>query len=269
MLRTAVLIALLTVMMWGIEVYKVYLSDDATRDPKTGEYNLKTVSDRFSPDTPRLQVAGMYRNATVGEEVQVIWIAEDAISTPNYTIVTSKMNTSTNAGVLNGTFTKGKGPLPVGKYRIDIVGANGKMLAQKAFWIEKPRAGIVTDQATPAKVTEIVVARSLKLDAKGIVKPIGVATRFSKIGNAISMAANFDHFKLGTVASIQWYAEKLEGKKPNMFLLEDKVNITRRSGTIRDTLTWRGIPALPNGTYRVEIRYGGKVLAAKQFEIAN
>ncbi len=91
------------------------------------------VTDKFKPESPEINAVAVLENVSPGMRLKGIWVAVDAIATPNYeidsTIITIKESGEARA---HFSISKPNGGWPLGNYRLDFY-INDKLSTNAQF----------------------------------------------------------------------------------------------------------------------------------------
>jgi len=123
------------------------------------------VTETFAPESPEIHVLARLENAKAGTEVRGVWIAVDAVSTPNYEIDSSEAELRKEMqDAAHFSMTRPQKGWPVGNYRFDLY-LDGKMAGSLRFSVKGPSSSVVSSPgASPAQVSSAVPAIPLQLD---------------------------------------------------------------------------------------------------------
>lgn len=94
------------------------------------------ITGTFEPDSPEIHVIATLENAEAATKVKGVWIAVDAISTPNYEIDSSEIELRKGAeGVAHFSISKPQKGWPIGEYRFDLY-LDGKIAGSLSFFVK-------------------------------------------------------------------------------------------------------------------------------------
>jgi hypothetical protein len=95
------------------------------------------ITDRFTPESPKIHVVARVKNTKVGAKARAVWVAIDAIATPNYEINSTELLLD-REGTANLHFLI-KRPdqgWPPGRYKMDLF-LDGKLAGSAPFTVGK------------------------------------------------------------------------------------------------------------------------------------
>ena len=78
------------------------------------------ISDTFSTDIPAIHAVVVFSGATAGDKVKGVWVAVDAIETPNYEIASTTLDLKEGEARAHFKLTRPNNGWPVGNYKLYI-----------------------------------------------------------------------------------------------------------------------------------------------------
>jgi len=268
-MQKLVLLLLLTAMSYGIEISEIITAKEAVTKKGEDGYTIHGITDTFSPNASKIYALVKYRDAKANMPIMVSFVAVDAISVPNYRIADVNIKAPLPEGVVRASLTRGKGPFPSGKYRVDVYADNQKV-GSKAFSVGEASGsqssvslGSEQKRTIPA-IGQILFASKVHIDDKGMSVPEGISDHFSPDQHNITMVATYSNAKAKDIFTIRWIAVNA-GTMHHKIFFEEKLTAELPKGALQDEMAnpddW------PTGDYRVEIYFGQKRLGGKDFRI--
>lgn len=125
------------------------------------------ITDRFTPMSPKIHVVARVKNTKAGTKTRGVWIAVDAIATPNYEINSTELVLD-QEGTANLHFQikKPDQGWPPGKYKMDLF-INGKLVGSAPFTVGKGAPPGPSGEVAPTGPSQ---AAAVKMDLGAVKK---------------------------------------------------------------------------------------------------
>ena len=215
-------------------------------------------TDRFSSQTPVIVMTFDFSESEK-KPITVRWIAQDAVSIPDYVIAAYTVNVDTAKGHAFAYLEKGPKPWPAGKYRVELV-QEGNVLASRRFVIEGKHPSTDTNATLPT----LLMAQNVRVQGDKLI-PEGVNNRFNASVHLLYALFSYKDKNIGDTVRFEWYYLGEKGKKAPEILAVIEGKLDAPNGTIPGHISldrdW------PKGIYLVKVFINGKEKAGTRYEI--
>ena len=101
------------------------------------DYRPVNITDQFNPESPKIHVVAKIKNVSAGTKATGVWIAVDALATPNHEINRSELVfEKEGTGSAHFLINKPNKGWPVGNYKLDLY-IDGKIAGTAPFKVSK------------------------------------------------------------------------------------------------------------------------------------
>ena len=104
------------------------------------------ITDTFPPDAPAIHAVVVFADVAAGTIVRGVWVAVDAIATPNYQIDATALELAAGEARAHFQISKPNSGWPVGSYKLELSVA-GVFVTSIPFKVAEPSGGAPTDWA--------------------------------------------------------------------------------------------------------------------------
>ena len=227
----------------------------------------------YSADASVLHCVVQVRNAQ-GHRVRAVYIAEDAIDTPNYVI--DALEVSANGShAIDFPLRRDERPWPTGRYRVEVY-LDGALVRTVPFVITgstpiPSSTATMTPTATPMPPTPtlsptppLYVAATLARGPQESLQELGADASYAPDEAAFYCLVHVRHASPETEIKVRWIA--LDAMPQREYLLQEADYFVSGNERIAFQLPREGAP-WPVGRYRVEVYVADQRLGVQDFEV--
>jgi len=227
------------------------------------------VKTRFAPDTPKIHLLVQYERLRAGSKLKCVWVAVDAINTPNYEIDAVDFPLpEAKSGTAHFTMSKPTKGWPPGAYKCDLYIDQTLSMSVPFQITSSPASGpsgqqTATPQAGPPKLASIVVCE--QVGSQGRI-PINVTETFLPDSPEIHVLAKLENAKAGTKLRGVWISVDAIAT-PNYEIKSSELDLSKDAEDFAHFSLTKPQKGWPPGNYRFDLYIDGKVAGNISFSV--